>query len=354
MPRRLFPIAVVLPIFVGSLFLTAQQQITTTECCDANGNRLTSQTVVTERDNRLIETREQTSTNGDLLWTETEQELTRSGPSTTTIVKRLYSRDYTGNRMLVQSVEEVRSTADDGRESVVRTTSVPDPSEYGSTNMQAIEREVRESTHDSNQMRHTTSTVFRPTVNGLEPVQRSVEWDAVTGERTEHQTTVFEPDTRGAFVPVWKIESTTAKSSSGQRKEDRTYWASNVDAGQAHMRLVERDVTTLTKDDQDTHTTTDMYSAFGFGTYRKPGEVVLVQQVSASERTEPDGTVKSEQQIRALTSTDPTSGLQPMASIVSVSRPASNVTEIQITRSADRTPGLPIRVTDSRGTRLLP
>lgn len=336
-----------------SLPIQAQvNEITTTDSLDLTGTMNPTRTTATrtEQDGRTIETRrvESPSMNGGYApLVETEQQTIQLSPNATTVVTRQYSRDINGNRWLQGITEEQRSTVPGGGERVVRTTSSADVN--GS--LQVTEREVQESVTTGENTRQTTSTVSRQTANGFRPVQRSQQMEQREGNVTEQQTAVLVRDDNGNFVLVGRTESTITRTASGQTKEERTY----ADTGLGKMALVQRDVTSESQDAQGTHVTMQTYSIFVPGVSPDPGRLVLVQQVSTSQQTAPDGSLQSKQQIQAISLSSPASGLQLATSITEVSQPAPNgQTKRQIVRSSDRNGAFPVvRVTDSRETRFI-
>jgi len=343
-------------VIVMSYPLSIQAQvkeITTTDSRDLTGVTSPRRVVVTRtgQDGRMIETRaiEEPSINGGYATLiETEQLTIQLNPNATTLVKRQYSRDGNGNRRLLEVTEEQRSTAAGGGETVVRTTSRADVN----NRLQVVQHEVQETVPTSDDTRQTTSTVSRQTANGFQPVQRSQQIEQRKGDVAKQQTTVLVLDGNGNFVPISRTESTTTKTASGQTKDERTY----RDTGLGNMTVVQRDVATEFKDAQGTHGITQTYSAFVPGASPDPGSLVLVQQVSTSRQTAPDGSSQSEQQIQAISLGNPASGLRLATLIAEVSQPASNGRmQRQIVRSSDGNGAFPVvRVTDSHQTRIVP
>jgi len=262
-----------------------------------------------------------------------------------------YSRDRNGNRRLLDVTEEQRSTSADGRETVVRTTSTADvnESQYIRPHLQVVQREVQETVPTSDDTRRITNVVYRQTTNGLQPVQRSQQIEQRKYDVAEQQTTVLVPDGSGNFVPIFRTESTTTNTASGQTKDERTY---GDILGQGNMTVVERVVTSESNNAQETHSTTQTYSAILPGASLEPGSLALVQQVSASRQTAPDGSSQSKQQIQVIDFGNPASGLQLVTSITEISQPAANgQTRRHIVRSSN---GRTVQVTDSQETRVIP
>jgi hypothetical protein len=341
-------------IMTCSLSTQAQvNEINTTDLHDLTGAMSPVRVIVarTQQDGRRIETRtiETPSINGGYATLiETEQQTIQLSPNAATVVKRQYSRDVNGNRQLLEVTEEQRSTAAGGRETVVRTTSSTDVN----GRLQVVQRDVRETAPTSEDTRQTTTTVSRLTANGFQPVQRSQQIEQRKGDVAEQQTTVLAPDGNGNFVPISRTESTTTKTASGQTKDERSYG----DTGLSHMIVVQRDVSSESKDAEGTHSTTQTYSAFVSGASPDPGGLVLVQQVTTSRQPAPDGSSQSKQQIQAISLGNPASGLQLATSITEVSQPASNgQTKRQIVRSSDGNGAFPVvRVTYSHEIRIIP
>jgi hypothetical protein len=342
-------------VVIVSYSLTVQAQFNETTITDSrNPTGVTNPTRVivtrSQQDGRTVETRivEGPSINGGsapLL--EIEQQTIQLSPNAETVVTRQYSPDGNGNRRLFQVTEEQRSTAAGGRQTVVSTTSNADVN----GRLQDVQREVQETVPTSD--RQTTSTVRLQTVNGLQPVQRSQQIERRQGDVAEQQTTVFVPGGNGNFVPLSRTESTTTKTASGQTKDERTYW----DNGLGNMTVIQREVTTESKDAQETHSITQTYSAFVPGASPDPGSLVLVQQVSSSRESAPDGSSQSKQQIQAIRLGDPGSGLQLVTSVTGVSQPTGNgQTKGQVVvHSSDGNGAFKVVwVTDSHETTVIP
>jgi hypothetical protein len=344
-------------VVIVSYSLTVQAQFNETTITDSrNPTGVTNPTrvIVTEsqQDGRTIETRvvEGPSINGGYApLLEIEQQTMQLSPNAETVVTRQYSPDGNGNRQLFQVTEEQRSTSAGGRQTVVSTTSNADVN----GRLQDVQRQVQETVPTSDDARQTTSTVRLQTVNGIQPVQRSQQIEQRKGEVAEQQTTVLAPGGNGNFVPLSRTESTTTKTASGQTKDERIYW----DNGLGNMTAIQREVTAESKDAQETHSTTQTYSAFVPGASPDPGSLVLVQQVSSSRESAPDGSSQSKQQIQAIRLGDPGSGLQLATSVTGVSQPAGNgQTKGQIVvHSSDGNGAFKVVwVTDSHETRVIP
>ncbi len=337
-----------------ALCMQAQvRQVTTTESRDFTyAGSPPTRVVVTQskQDGRTVETRvvqEPSSTSGyatlsgwDTL-IETEEETTRPDPNTTTVVQRRYSRDVNGNRRLVGVTQEQRTTAGSGRETVVRTTSRADTNER----LQVIEREVQQTLPTSDDTRQTSSTITRYGADGSPFVQRSQQSEQRKGDVVEQQTTIFAPDGNGNFVPVSRTESTTTKTASGQKKDERIY----RDTGLGKMTVVQREVGSESKDALGAHSVTQKYSAFSSD---PGGDPVLIEQASTSRQTASDGSSQSKQQIERIDFGNPTLGLQLATSITETSQPTRNgETKHQIVRRADGNGALPVvRTTDTHVT----
>jgi hypothetical protein len=272
---------------------------------------------------------------------ETEQQATVTSPNATTVVNRQYARDVNGNRRLVGVTDEQRNITADGRGTVVRTTSRADVNDR----LQVVEREVQETVPTSNETRETTSTVTRYSADGTPFQQRSRQIEQRRGDVTERQATLSAPDGNGNFVPIYRTESTTTKTASGQKKDERAY----RDNGQGKMTVVQREVGSESKDAEGTHSITQTYSAMSS---EPAGSLVLIQQVSTSRQWSPDGSSQSKQQIERIDFGNPTSGLQLATSITETSQPTSDgETKHQIVRSADGNGLFPIvRRTDTHVT----
>jgi hypothetical protein len=327
----------------------------TTNSIDPTGNTSPTRTIMTrsERDGRTVETRrvEGLSPNGGYaLIVETEQQTTQVNPNTVTVVTRQYSPDSNGNPQLAVVTEEQRSKSGDGRETVVRTTS---SSADLNGNLQVIRREVQETVPISADTTQTTSTVFQRTGDALQPIQRSQQTEQRKGDVTNQQTTVHASDGNGNFVPAYRTESTTTKTTVGEIKDERVYWQNDV----GKMTLIQRNVATESKDAQGTQGTTQTYSAFVPGASPDPGTLVLVQQVNSSQQTGPDGSSQSKQQVQQIDLGNPSSGLQPVVSVTAVSEPVANGQSGRkvVVRSANGNGGFgTVLVTDSHETRVVP
>ncbi len=302
----------------------------------------------TEQGGRTIETRMEGSIGGvPGIWTETEQESFQPNPNSTTVVQRQYFRNADRKRVLIAVVEEQRSTAADGRETVVRTTSRADANEsqYIRPQLQVVQRAEQEAADTGDGTRHITSVVFEQRASGLVPVQRSETLLQPKGDVTEQQVTVLVPDLADRFVAVARSESTTTKTASGQTEEERSYG----DTGLGQMDITQRDVTTESTDNNVTDTTVETYSAFVPGRYLSPGALELVQEVNSSRETAPDGSSHLEEEVQAIDLVDPDLALLPVTSVVSVSHPAPR----EVGRSQDGNRST-LQITDSHGTRSLP
>jgi hypothetical protein len=356
MISSLFWLLGIVVIVTYSLSTQAQvKEIITTDSRDLSGATSPNRVVVTrtEQDGRTIETRtvEEPSIDGGYATSiETEQKTIQLSPNTTSVVLQ-YSRDRNGNRRLLEVTEEQRSTSADGRETVVRTTSTADvnESQYIRPHLQVVQREVQETVPTGDDTRRITNVVYRQTTNGFQPVQRSQQVEQRKDDVAEQQTTVLVPDGSGNFVPIFRTESTTTNTASGQTKDERTY---GDILGQGNMTVVERVVTSESKDPQETHSTTQTYSAILPGASLEPGSLALVQQVSTSGQIAPDGSSQSKQQIQVIDFGNPASGLKLATSITEVSQPAANgQTRRHIVRSSN---GRTVQVTDSQETRIIP
>jgi hypothetical protein len=113
---------------------------------------------------------------------------------------------------------------------------------------------------------------------------------------------------------------------------------------------IERVVTSESKNAQETHSTKQTYSAILPGASLEPGSAALVQQVSASRQTAPEGSSQSKQQIQVIDFGNPASGLQLATLIIEISQPAAK-TKRHIVRSSN---GRTVQVTDSQETRIIP
>jgi hypothetical protein len=350
----LFWLLGIVVIVTYSLSTQAQvKEIVTTDSRDLTGATSPNRVVVrrTEQDGRMIETRtvEEPSIDGGYATSiETEQQTIQLSPDTTSVVLQ-YSRDRNGNRRLLDVTEEQRSTSADGRETVVRTTSTADvnESQYIRAHLQVVQREVQETVPTGDDTRRITNVVYRQTTNGFQPVQRSQQVEQRKDDVAEQQTTVLVPDGSGNFVPIFRTESTTTNTASGQTKDERTY---GDILGQGNMTVVERVISSQSKDAQETHSTTQ--SAILPGASLEPGSLALVQQVSTSRQTAADGSSQSKQQIQVVDFGNPASGLQLATSITEISQPAANgQTRRHIVRSSN---GRTVQVTDSQETRIIP
>jgi hypothetical protein len=346
----------------------------------------------TQSDGHSIETRTETPLAGGYeTWTESERETDQANPNAATVIQRQYVRDIAGKRVLLAVVEEQRTTAANGRETVVRTTSSADviQSQYISPRLQVVQREVQETVTTGDNSHETTNVVFRQTGDGFQPVERSQTVARREGNVTEERTTMLRPDGSGNFVPIGRTESTTTKTESGHTKEERTF----QDLGSGKMSVIQRDVTTESTAGHEIHGSTLTYSAFVPGKYLAPGIVELVQQVRSSRRRSPDGSAESRVEITRPDHLNPAKGMQLATSVRSISRrlpdassepeifadtaPSIQVTPISdanaasqlptstiisvsqapslhIVSMSDGNPGFPLRITDGNSTRIIP
>jgi hypothetical protein len=197
---RISPFWLLLVVMIVAYSLSVQAQLketTITDTRDPTGATSPRRVIVTrtEQDGRTIEISivEGPSINGGYArLIETEQQTIQLNPNAATVVTRQYSRDASGNRQLLGITEEQRSTAADGLETVVRTTSSADVN----GRLQVDQREVQETVPTGDDTRQTTSTVSRQTANGFQPVLRSQQIEQRKGDVAEQQTIVLAPDGR--------------------------------------------------------------------------------------------------------------------------------------------------------------
>ena len=396
-PRSWF-VAAALPmvLFIGRTLIQAQvKEIATIESRDLTGVTTPSRVVVaqTQSHGHSTETRTESPLAGGFeTWTETERETDQANPNATTVIQRQYVRNIAGKRVLLAVVEEQRTTAADGRETVVRTTSSADviQSQYIIPRLQVVQREVEEIATISDDSHQTTSVVFRQTGNGLQPVESSQSVTLREGTVSEERTTILRPDGGGNFMPIGRTESTTTKTESGYTKEERIFH----DLGSGKMSVIQRDVTTESTAGHEIHRSTLTYSAFVPGKYLAPGIVELVQQVRSSRRRSPDGSAESRVDITRPDHLDPAKGMQLATSVRSILRPlpdgtsepetfthtapsnqvrpisdanaasqlptstsiisASQASSLDIVRGSECNRGFPLRITDGNNTRVIP
>ena len=220
--------------------------------------------------------------------------------------------------------------------------------------LQVDQREVQETVPSSDDTGQTTSTISRQTANGFQPVLRSQQTERRKGDVAEQQTIVLAPDGNGNFVPLSRTESTTTKTASGQTKDERIYRENGL---VNHLALVQRDVTTESKDAQGSHSTTQTYSVFVPGVAPNPGSLVLVQQVDSSRQTAQNGDLQAKQQIQVINWGNPSSGLQLATSVTGLSQPAGKgqMKSQTVVRSPDGSGAFRVVwITNSQEARLTP
>jgi hypothetical protein len=326
---------VVVMIVIYSLSVRAQiKEAVVTDSRDLTGTTSPRRVIVTrtEEDGRTIETSviEGPSINGGYApLGETEQQTIRLNPNAMTVVTRQYSRDADGNRQLLGVTEEQRSTAATGQETILRTTSSVDLNGH----LQVDQRELRETVPTGEDTWQTTSTISQQTANGFQPVLRSRQIEQREGDVAGRCTTVLVPDGNGNFVPLSRTESTTTNTASGQAKDERIYGENGLFG---HMTLLQRDVTTESTTPRESHSTAQTYSVFVPGAFSQPESLVLIQQVSSSLQSAPDGSSETKQQLQTISSGNPSSGLQLVTSASGNSQISNGQTMRQIVvRSSD-------------------
>jgi len=245
--------------------------------------------------------------------------------NTVRVVQRLFGRDPDGRRQLLQVIEEERTTTPGGGESTVRTVSNSDLN----GRLQLVQQDIQQTALTSAGSKETNTTSFMNMASGFVPVQQSQRTEQRDQSGAMHiQTSLLTPDGNGALVPYQAIESTESGRGDTRTNDERVSSTFGRrfpgDIGDrssaADTYLVQETVSRTWKDAQGKNKHVETYLPSIPGVTPGTG-VYLARELSSTERTLPDGSTQTEQQLRQLNLGTPSDGLRVTDLLIKVSRP---------------------------------
>lgn len=186
--------------------------------------------------------------------TEVEEEVVQKGPYSRQVIRRVYDRDESGARRLVQREEEVLTSQPDGRQDAEMTISRRDPN--GRFNI--VEKRVQQTRVTGSDAFQTETTIYSPGAGGgLQPFEFIRQSERKSGDRVEAEKTLYRYGGNRNWEPMERRKTVARSAADGE-------WSSQEDVfqrkHQTDLTLSERSNSREWKDDQGRlHRTTEFH-----------------------------------------------------------------------------------------------
>jgi hypothetical protein len=231
--------------------------------------------------------------------------------TTAKIVERSYAPGLSGQRQLVQVIEEESSDLPSGGMKTVRTTSNPD----ANGRLQVVQKEVQEKQQSSPNVQEIKRSVFTPYVNGgLSESLRSEERQTRSGNKLEFQTTNRVPNGNGAWQTLEVRQGNVTQEGKQQSREEDVLRPEYNGKLTVFKRTIDK---TIVGNGQ-TQSTSETYSLDVPGTPRD-GRLHPIERVTTVNRTEANGRQTTHTEIQGPNAGSPYAGLKSGTQQVTIS-----------------------------------
>lgn len=186
--------------------------------------------------------------------TEVEEEVVQKGPNSRQLVRRVYDRDESGVRRLVQREEELLTSHPDGAQEAEMTISRLDPN----GRFQVVEKRVQQTSVSGPDAFQTETTTYAPGAGGgLQPFEFIRQTERKRADRVEAEKTVYRYGGNRNWEPMERRQTIARSGASGE-------WSSQEEVfqrkHQVDLTLSETSSSREWKDDQGrVHRTTEFH-----------------------------------------------------------------------------------------------
>ncbi len=215
-----------------------------------------------------------------------EEETIQVNPQTTRVVTRIYHDDGFGSRRLVSVTEETRTVKKDGQEEAVRTISRPD----ANGRLQVEEKQTqRVVSREDNEFEVQTVVSMPGADRRLHPVEQFVQTERRQADGTvELDLTSYVVDSNGRWQPVKRHTAVTRAVGGESRTEEEVYQADLNRRLSLTDRITSREWQT---ENGPLRRTTETRSV------NPQGKLQLAERVTTVRTTDPDGSLKTVQDL---------------------------------------------------------